>query len=180
MLDELLIYNQAFVQNQEYKQYISAKFPNKKIAILTCMDTRLTELLPAALGLKNGDVKLIKNAGAVISSPFGSVMRSLIVAIYELGVHEILVIGHHDCGMQSLDSANILQKMQNRHISSEKIEFMRSCGVDFEKWLNGFSSVEESVKASVKTIVNHPLIPEDVQVHGLIMHPTTGKIDRVR
>ena len=53
------------------------------------MDTRLTALLPAALGIKNGDVKMIKNAGGVISHPFGSVIRSLLVAIFELGVEEI-------------------------------------------------------------------------------------------
>lgn len=64
---------------------------------MTCMDTRLVELLPAALGLKNGDVKIIKNAGAVISNPFGSAVRSLLIAIFELGVKEIMVIGHTDC-----------------------------------------------------------------------------------
>ena len=64
---------------------------------MTCMDTRLVELLPATLGLKNGDVKIIKNAGAVISNPFGSVVRSLLIAIFELGVEEIMVIGHTDC-----------------------------------------------------------------------------------
>ena len=61
------------------------------------MDTRLTELLPAALGIKNGDVKIIKNAGAIISHPFGSVIRSLLVAIYELGVYEVMIFGHTDC-----------------------------------------------------------------------------------
>lgn len=64
---------------------------------MTCMDTRLVELLPAALGLKNGDVKIIKNAGAVISNPFGSAVLSLLIAIFELGVEEIMVIGHTDC-----------------------------------------------------------------------------------
>ena len=53
------------------------------------MDTRLTELLPAALGIKNGDVKIIKNAGGTITHPFGSAMRSLLVAIYELGIREV-------------------------------------------------------------------------------------------
>lgn len=56
------------------------------------MDTRLTELLPAALGIRNGDVKIIKNAGGVISHPFGSVIRSLMVAIYELGVKELWLL----------------------------------------------------------------------------------------
>ena len=68
------------------------------------MDTRLTELLPAALGIHNGDVKIIKNAGAVISHPFGSVIRSLLVAIIELGVEEVMVIAHSDCGACHMNS----------------------------------------------------------------------------
>ena len=67
MLDEILAYNKQFVENKGYEKYITNKYPDKKIAILSCMDTRLTALLPAALGIKNGDVKMIKNAGGVIS-----------------------------------------------------------------------------------------------------------------
>ena len=66
MLDEILAYNKQFVENKGYEKYITNKYPDKKIAILSCMDTRLTALLPAALGIKNGDVKMIKNAGGVI------------------------------------------------------------------------------------------------------------------
>ena len=84
MIEEMLAYNREFVKNEGYKEYITNKYPDKKIAILSCMDTRLTALLPAALGIKNGDVKMIKNAGGVISHPFGSVIRSLLVAIFEL------------------------------------------------------------------------------------------------
>ena len=179
MIEELLEYNKDFVANKQYEKFISNKYPNKKIAILSCMDTRLTELLPAALGLKNGDVKIIKDAGAIISSKFGSVMRSLIVAIYDLDVNEIIVIGHYDCGMQSLDSKAILEKMKSRDISEEKIKLIKYCGVDFDVWLKGFESVEESVKTTVNIIVNHPLIPKNVNVYGLIMDPTTGKVEQV-
>lgn len=58
----ILEHNQTFVKKKEYEAYETTKFPNKKIVILTCMDTRLTELLPKALGLCNGDAKIIKNA----------------------------------------------------------------------------------------------------------------------
>ena len=58
------------------------------------MDTRLIELLPAALGLKNGDAKIIKNAGGVITHPYGSVVRSLLVAIIELGVEEVMAVSY--------------------------------------------------------------------------------------
>ncbi len=179
MINEILNYNKEFVENKQYEVYVSSKFPNKKIAILSCMDTRLTELLPAALGLKNGDVKLIKNAGAIISSPFGSVMRSLVIAIYELKVDHVLVIGHHDCGMQSLNSKTIQEKMKNRGITNETFKFIKYCGIDFDSWLCGFSSPEESVKTTVDIIENHPLIPKDIKVYGLVIDPTTGRLECV-
>ena len=84
MINEILKFNKEFVANKGYEKFVTNKYPDKKIAILSCMDTRLTELLPAALGIKNGDVKMIKNAGGIISHPFGSVIRSLLVAILEL------------------------------------------------------------------------------------------------
>ena len=63
MINEVMEYNKKFVEDKAYEPYLTSKYPDKKLAILTCMDTRLTELLPAALGLKNGDAKIIKNAG---------------------------------------------------------------------------------------------------------------------
>lgn len=97
MIDEILSYNQKFVSNKGYEPYATTKYPDKKIAIVSCMDTRLTQLLMAALGIKNGDVKMIKNAGGIIQSPFDSTVRSLLVGVYELGVKEIMIIGHTDC-----------------------------------------------------------------------------------
>lgn len=57
---KMLEYNRVFVDHEMYQRYATTKYPDRKIAILSCMDTRMTELLPAALGIKNGDVKLIK------------------------------------------------------------------------------------------------------------------------
>ena len=96
MIDELLEYNKKFVESKKYENFKTSKYPDKKIAILTCMDTRLVELIPAALGIKNGDVKMIKNAGGMVTNPFGSVVRSLLIGIVELGVEEVMVIGHTD------------------------------------------------------------------------------------
>ena len=92
MINEILKYNKEFVANKGYEKFVTNKYPDKKIAILSCMDTLLTELLPAALGVKNGDVKMIKNEGGIISHPFGSVIRSLLVAIFELGVTDVMVV----------------------------------------------------------------------------------------
>ena len=121
MIDEILKFNQEFVANKDYEKYITTKYPDKKIAILSCMDTRLTELLPAALGIKNGDVKMIKNAGGIISHPFGSVIRSLLVAIYELGVTEVMVIAHSDCGACHMSSEQMISHMKARGIKQEEL-----------------------------------------------------------
>ena len=117
MIEEMLRHNHEFVESKGYERYITSKYPDKKIAIVTCMDTRLVELLPAALGIRNGDVKIIKNAGGTITNPFDSTMRSLLVAVYELGVNEIMVIGHTRCGVQGMNAEEMLGLMRKRGIS---------------------------------------------------------------
>lgn len=171
MIEELLAYNRKFVEEKRYEQYAASKYPNKKIAILTCMDTRLVELLPAALGLRNGDVKIIKNAGGVVTNPFGSVIRSLLVAIIELGVEEIMVIGHTDCGVQHIDSESMIAHMKQRGVSQASIDLMKYCGIDFERWLAGFDTVEQSVTDTVNTIRNHPLMPGMSGLEGMSSTP---------
>ena len=167
MIDEILKYNQEFVKEKKYEQYKTSKYPDKKIAILTCMDTRLTELLPAALGIKNGDVKIIKNAGGVVSHAFGSEVRSILVGIFELGIEEVMVIGHTDCGVQHINSEMMIGHM---------MELIRHCGVDFDTWLEGFDCVESSVRDSVEMLRKHPLIPKDVKISGYVMDSVTGEL----
>lgn len=175
-LYNILEFNKQFVENKEYRAFETTKFPNKKMVILACMDTRLTELLPHALNLKNGDAKLVKNAGAVVTHPFGSIMRSILIALYELKAEEVYVIGHLGCGMSSVNSSDLLEKMIASGISKETISSLRDSNVDIDSWLHGFGCVYDSVKKSVNIIKNHPLMPK-VPVHGLIMDPHTGELD---
>lgn len=159
IIEEIIKYNEQFVANKGYEKYLTSKYPDKKLAILSCMDTRLTALLPAALGLKNGDAKLIKNAGGLVISPFDSAMRSLLVAIYELGVKEIMV---------------------KRGIHQDVIDTIGLCGIDLDHWLEGFHDTEDSVRNTVNTIRNHPLVPKDVNLHGYIIDSQTGKLTEVK
>lgn len=176
MIQKILEYNKAFVKEEAYKPYITSKYPDKKLAILTCMDARLTALLPAALGIKNGDAKIIKNAGGVTTHPYGSVVRSLLVAILELGVEEIMVIGHTDCGVQGMDAEEMLEKLISRGIPKEHIDIVRRSGIDLNTWLGGFSSSEESVRETVAALKEHPLMPRDVTIQGFVMDSITGAL----
>ncbi|MBS5301674.1 MAG: beta-class carbonic anhydrase [Clostridium sp.] len=179
MIDEIMEYNRKFVENKGYEPYLTSKYPDKKLAILTCMDTRLLELLPAALGIKNGDAKIIKNAGGVIVHPYGSVVRSLLVGILELGVEEVMVIGHTDCGVQGMDGHEMLEKLVERGIDQQHIDIVRHSGIDLERWLGGFESVESSVHETVRSLKEHPLMPKNVRISGFIMDSATGELTRV-
>lgn len=178
-LEQILEFNKAFVENREYEIYSTSKVPSKKVLVLSCMDTRLTDLLPKALNLKNGDAKIVKNAGAAIMHPFGSIIRSIIVAIYEFNVDEIFVIGHHNCGMCNLNTEKLIEKIIDRGVPKETIDILENDGVDIRSWLHGFDSVEQSIKDSVDVIKNHPLVPKGIIVHGLAIDPGTGKLDLI-
>lgn len=178
-LEEILKFNKEFVESKEYEKYNTTKYPDKKIAILSCMDTRLTELLPKALDLKNGDAKIIKNAGGTVIHPFGSAMRSLLICVYEFDIKEIFIIGHYDCGVSSMDTDKMVKKMIEKGIDVQTLETLSRAGIKVKKWLHGFDCVEESVRESVAKVKNHPLMPSNVAVHGLIMDPVTGRLDIV-
>lgn len=177
MIESILEFNKKFVEKEEYKKYLTNKYPDKKIAIVSCMDTRLTELLPAALGFKNGDVKIIKNAGGIITQPFDSAMRSILVAVYELGVNEIMVIGHTDCGVQHMDGQKMIDHMRQRGISEDHIDMIKYCGINLNEWLSGFDDTSEAVLETIELIKKHPLIPSDITVRGFIMDSTTGQLN---
>ncbi len=179
MIDKIIEYNREFVKEKKYENFITDEYPNKRIAIVTCMDTRLVELLPAALGFRNGDVKIIKNAGGTITNPFDSTVRSLIVAIYELGVEEVMIIGHTGCGVQGMDSAEIQHQMRERGIPDSHITLMKHCGIDLDQWLHGFDDTESAILETVDLVRNHPLIPKDIIVKGYIMDSTTGELSTI-
>lgn len=175
-LHTILEHNQQFVANKDYETYITDKFPDKRIAIVTCMDTRLVELLPKAMNLRNGDAKIIKNAGAVISQPFGSVMRSLLVAIYELQADEVFIVGHTGCGMASLNSDHMIHEMTERGISDDVLSTLENAGIRLKKWLRGFNNESEGVIHTVQIVKNHPLLPANFPVHGMLIDSTTGEL----
>ncbi|HEV7299057.1 MAG TPA: carbonic anhydrase [Tepidisphaeraceae bacterium] len=179
IVSEILEYNRKFIESKEYELLRTDRFPNKKLVVLGCMDTRLVELLPRAMGFRNGDVKLVKNAGAIVSHPFGSVMRSILLAIYELHAEEVLVVGHTGCGMMGLSCERVIEKARARGVSQDVLSTLRHAGIDLEHWLTGFKCVEDGVRNSVDVIRNHPLLPRDVAVHGMLMDSDTGALAKI-
>ncbi len=179
MIDSVLEFNKQFVEQQGYLPYQTDKYPDKRLAVLACMDTRLTHLLPAALGLRNGDAKIIKNAGALILDPYDSAMRSLIVAIYELGVEEIMVVAHTECGACHMNFDHFRHQMLERGVTGQTLDTIIHSGIDLHHWLEGFHDTTDSVRQTVDVIRRHPLLPRDVAVRGFIIDTHTGALTEV-
>jgi carbonic anhydrase len=180
-LKEVLDHNKKFLEKQKRDGMLpkTSKIPNQEVAILTCMDTRLVGLLEEALGKARGECKIIKNAGAIVSHPFGGVMRSLIIAIYELNVSEIVVIGHKDCGLANIVPEKTEEKMIKAGVSPSLLRGIESTGIDLHQWFGGFNDIHENVKASTDQIRLHPLIPDHFPVHGLVIDPENGELELV-
>ena len=176
-IDSVLAYNRKYVASKGYEKHRTNKYPDKKLAVLSCMDTRLSVLLQEALGLRNGDAKIIKNAGAVIPSPWDSAMRSLIVAVYELGVTDIMVVAHTTCGACHMSFGHFKDGMLRRGIPEAALD--RS-DIDLNAWLEGFHDTAKSVRDTVSTIVTHPLMPSDVTVRGFVIESATGELTEVK
>src|SRR5947209_3660572 len=134
IVSEIFDHNRSFIDRREYEAFRTDQFPNKRLVVLSCMDTRLVELLPRAMGFRNGDVKMVKNAGAIVSHPFGSVMRSILLAIYDLHAEEVVVVGHSGCGMMGLSCDRVVEKARQRGVSDSTLATLRHSGINLQQW----------------------------------------------
>lgn len=167
MLEEVVKANKDFVKDFEPKKM--SHLPKKKLAIVTCMDTRLTGFLEPAMGIERGDAKIIKNAGNAAVDR--DIIRSVAAAIYALGAEEVMVVGHYDCGMANADPVKLESLMKERGVDKEALS-----EIDMKEWIGAIDGEEENVLSVVNKIKESPFIPEDVPIHGLIIDLYDGKL----
>ena len=140
----------------------------------------LAKLFTPGMGAETAEREFLVNKTIYemgLPTPWDSAMRSLIVAVYELGVTEIMVVAHTTCGACHMSFHHFEEEMLKRGIPASELH--RS-DVDLNDWLEGFHDTENSVRNTVATIVNHPLIPSDVVVRGFIIDSVTGKLTEVK
>src|SRR6266513_3427902 len=106
VIDEVLAANEIYSRTHELRRLTPR--PERKLAVLTCMDTRLST---RTLGLKEGDAHIIRNAGGIVTD---DALRSLLVSHYLLGTEEFMVINHTDCGLMR-STEEELRSMIERH-----------------------------------------------------------------
>src|SRR6266487_2457697 len=183
VIDEILAYNEQFVQ--ENRLPIIGHTPRKRMAVVTCMDCRLVQMFELALGLERGDVIELRTAGATISESereggLNDLIRSLAGGIYLLGVREVAVIGHTQCGLAHANPAALIASMQALGTDPQTLIEREEPG-DIKgllNWLGAFDDVHINVKEVVNVIRSSPYLPK-IPVHGLVIDINTGKLELV-
>ncbi len=177
VIDEILAANEAFLSKHQPAQL--SHLPRRRVAVVTCMDTRLTHLFEEALGLHRGEVIQLRTAGATIpegQEVNGDLIRSLAGAIYLLDVREVAVIGHTDCGLSHGDLARVTAAMQALGVDPATLPEQ---GDDLLRWLGTFQDVRENTARTARAIRTSPYLPRSIAVHALVIDVHTGKLEMI-
>lgn len=171
--DELLEGNARFVKDgwDPGDRELAAP-PTRQLAVVACMDTRYN--VERVLGLQHGEAKIIRNAGNRVDD---GTLRSLVVAVHLLGVRHIAIMGHTKCGMTLVGRGEFrVAKSIAARTSVPLHEVMRP---DFQRWLGGIADPEVHVRESAALVRNHPYMPADLDVIGLLYDNETGAVRKV-
>jgi len=138
--------------------------PERKLAVLTCMDTRLSI---RTLGLKTGDAHIIRNAGGIVTD---DTLRSLLVSHYLLGTEEFMIINHTDCGLTNTSEQDLRTLIQNR----------TGTAAIAPAYFYAFQNIEENVHHQLQKLRTHPWVPKTVAVRGFVYDVTTGLLREIK
>ncbi len=162
IIDTTVKANDKYAQNFNLGEL--AMPPARKLAIIACMDARLT--VEQVLGLKTGDAHIIRNAGGIVTE---DALRSLIISHHLLGTQEFMIINHTDCGMLTFKDDDLREKLQKEtHTDTVAPTAFHS-----------FEKLEVNVRQQIQKIKSHPWIPKHIPVRGFIYDVKTGKLNEV-
>ncbi|MRH43594.1 carbonic anhydrase [Aquibacillus halophilus] len=154
---------------------------NQKVLFLTDIENGLEPILQEATKIRPENMVTIQSYGPVISNLFGDIMRSVVLAIYQANVKEIFVVGIKDKGITSVNSLTQVDSIKDEILKLD--DSIQNSMADFlddtvNEWLTGKENVSENIEKCVDIIRNHPLVPSDVRVRGLIINNKNGKYSK--
>ncbi len=161
VIDEVLQANELYSRTHELRKLTPR--PERHLAILTCMDTRLSI---RTLGLKTGDAHIIRNAGGIVTE---DTLRSLVVSHYLLDTKEFMVINHTDCGLMLTSEQDLRNRIQNR----------AGTAAISPAFFYAFQNIDENVCHQLQKLRTHPWVPKEVIVRGFVYDVATGKLREI-
>ena len=159
-IDELIQNNRAYAEGYE-PRHLDVR-PSRRLAIVTCMDSRLDVF--AALGLGDGEAHILRNAGGVITD---DVIRSLAISQRKLGTREVMLVHHTDCGMQKLTDDGF------------RAELQAATGVAPAFAIESFVDADADVQQSILRVRRSDFIPHRDVVRGFVYDVDTHRLHEV-
>jgi carbonic anhydrase len=163
IIDEALKANEAYARN--FKLANLPIPPAKKLAVVACMDARLT--VEEFLGLSTGDAHIIRNAGGIVTE---DAIRSLLISHYLLGTQEFMIVNHTDCGMLTFNDAELIARLEQE----------KGVPVHSPSHFHSFKDLAGNVRRQIGLVKSHAWIPKEVPVRGFIFDVKTGKLREVK
>lgn len=177
---------EAFVERTElFKRLATSQSP--RTLFISCSDSRLVpELITQR---EPGDLFVIRNAGNIVPSfgpEPGGVSASVEYAVAALGVEDIVICGHSDCGaMTAIATCKCLDHMPTvanwlRYADAAKAVNQANEHASEHDRIN--SMVRENVIAQLTNLKTHPSVAlaldrGNLRLHGWIYDIATGCID---
>ncbi|MBA2348378.1 MAG: carbonic anhydrase [Solirubrobacterales bacterium] len=158
--DDLVTNNQAFAAELE-SRHLDVR-PSRRLAIVTCMDSRLDVF--AALGLGDGEAHVLRNAGGVITD---DVIRSLAISQRRLGTREVMLVHHTDCGMQTLTDDGFREELR------------QATGVAPAFAIESFTDVDADVRQSLLRVRRSDFLLHTGAVRGFVYDVDTHALREV-
>lgn len=159
-------FDDVFSANAEYVANFHLKglqpIAQRGLALVTCMDSRIEPL--DMLGLKPGDAKILRNAGARVTD---DTLRTLVLAVYLLGVDRVLVLPHTRCKMASVENDDVVHDVieEQYGVDTRSLEFHTD------------NNQLGALRHDLGRIRHHPLLPKGLPVTGAIYDVDTGRVD---
>src|SRR3974390_3420620 len=162
VIDEVLAANELYARTHELRKLTPR--PARKLAVLTCMDTRLSI---RTLGLRTADAHIIRNAGGIVTDDS---LRSLLVSHYLLGTEEFMVINHTDCGLMRTNEEDLRARIQNS----------AGTAAIAPAFFFAFQNIDENVRHQLQKLRTHPWIPSSIAIRGFVYDVTTGLLREIK
>ena len=161
VIEKVLASNKDYARTHELRPLTPR--PALKLAVLTCMDTRLSI---RTLGLKTGDAHIIRNAGGIVTD---DALRSLVISHYLLGTEEIMVINHTDCGLMKASEDELRNTIQDK----------AGTAAVAPAFFYAFQDIDKNVRHQLQKLHTHPWIPKNMIIRGFVYDVSTGLLREV-
>src|ERR1700728_4102277 len=162
IIDRALEANRKYAKG--YDPYLG-KRPAPKLAVVTCMDPRLSDL-PAILGLPHADLDVIRTGGPAVTE---DVLGELVVSTRVLGTTEIMLLNHTGCGFTTFTDEELNAKLaaETGDPSPTPMRFF------------AFKDPEQNTREQIKKVRSHPWIAKKIPVRGFVFDMETGLLSEV-